>query len=71
MPLIKMSDGRGFTDYRPQTEQVNDVSIKYNSYDSKSIRQSFVTNATDIMKTKECTPKQATGMNILCNIHTT
>ena len=66
MPFTNMSDGRNFTDYRTQKEQMAAVSKKYNVYDSKSLRQTLTTQADDLMTHKECTPKQATGMSVLC-----
>ena len=66
MPFTNMSDGRGFTDYRSQKEQMNFYENQFNAHDSKTIRFSMIQNAESIQNTQACTPKQASGMSVLC-----
>lgn len=63
MPIINMSDGRNFTEYRSSREQMASYRQQHNTLDSKSLRHSLMHSNTEQVS---CTPKQASGMSVMC-----
>jgi len=61
-----MSDGRNFTDYTSQRQQMIEYRQKYKTLDSRSLRQALITNANSIMNTNNCTKKQESTMHVWC-----
>lgn len=66
-----MSDGRGFTDYRPHNELMTDIMHQTGTTDSKSLRYTMQAQADNMIASdnsaqKECTRKEASGKSVLC-----
>ena len=66
MPFTNMSDGRNFTDYRPTSEAIAAHQARFGAIDSTSLRYAMQQNAEDIMTKPGCTPKEQSGMTVLC-----
>ena len=66
MTVTHMSDGRNFTDYTSAKERMSHYRKEYKIGDSKSLRSSLVNNAQSVMQNNQCTPKQASGMAVIC-----
>lgn len=66
MPFTNMSDGRNFTDYRSQREQMSTYGDRFSTHDSMSLRQAMTGNAEKVIENPGCNRKQAAGMSVQC-----